>query len=79
MVNMTEIPVYIPKRKLVGKIYPPSQVLWCSAGGPHINVDNFGTENMVPNIENLNLGKNLSASQKEEIVEILSKVPQVFA
>ena len=79
MVNTTEIPVYIQKKLLVGKIYPPSQVLWCSTGGPCINVDNFGTENMVPNIENLSLGENLSASQKEEIVESLSKFPEVFA
>ena len=77
MVNTTKIPVYIPTRKLVGKIYPPSQVLWCSTGSPHINVDNFGIENMVPNIENLSLGE--SASQKQEIVESLSKFPQVFA
>ena len=34
---------------------------------------------MVPNIENLSLGENLSASQKEEIVESLSKFPQAFA
>ena len=55
MVNTTEIPVYIPKRKLVCKIYPPSQVLRCSTGGPQINIDNFGTEKMVPNIETFEL------------------------